>query len=614
MNSEGNDLAIVGLFNLVEEIKKITGLLFICWQLAKFFLNFGLILSQDQILNAIGKPVMSFVVADFEDSDMEEVYPNEPVSLKEGEIFKLYGKIKNSGKETAKVAVSFRYGSKIYHIQELDIPTSVNNVPEEAAILPTLWAQQKIDSLSAFPQLFKDDIKKIGQEFRIVTDNTSLIVLETLSQYQKHDIVPPKTLTEVYKQFMQVKTSAQEAKDKQEKEKLERIISMWKERVNWHKTDFKLPEEKPEKEKKKLAAMDDCISESLSVQSSSLDSCCRCEESRECCRECCRRSCAPSPSCARSCCCRSASPSLSCSDISSGPPPPSGGAGSPPPPSAKSVASQEEPSVAGTIKVKAWTPDAAYCTAISQAKDPYEEYVKQRESYRDSPAFYLDVADYFLSSVKNKEVGVRILTNVSELELENVQLYRIVGYRLDQAEELELAEWVFERVKSINGFEPQSYRDLALVKERMGKYEEAMELFNRVIVGKWDLRFDEIEMTVATEMNHLLLNNPELPIIDKRLVHKFDLDIRISMAWDTDNVDIDLHVQEPGRHGEHAYYAHNRTRMGGYVSRDFRQGYGPEEYMLKKAQKGAYKATTNYFSNRLDTCHFKLEFCWKGNY
>ncbi|EFC36515.1 predicted protein [Naegleria gruberi] len=124
MNSEGNDLAIVGLFNLVEEIKKITGLLFICWQLAKFFLNFGLILSQDQILNAIGKPVLSFVVADFEDSDMEEVYPNEPVSLKEGEIFKLYGKIKNSGKETAKVAVSFRYGSKIYHIQELDIPTS----------------------------------------------------------------------------------------------------------------------------------------------------------------------------------------------------------------------------------------------------------------------------------------------------------------------------------------------------------------------------------------------------------------------------------------------------------------------------------------------------------
>ncbi|EFC36516.1 predicted protein [Naegleria gruberi] len=138
---------------------------------------------------------------------------------------------------------------------------------------------------------------------------------------------------------------AQEAKDKQEKEKLERIISMWKERVNWHKTDFKLPEEKPEKEKKKLAAMDDCISESLSVQSSSLDRCCRCEENRECCR----RSCAPSPSCARGCCCRSASPSLSCSDISSGPPPPSGGAGSPPPPSAKSTASQEEPSVAGTI-------------------------------------------------------------------------------------------------------------------------------------------------------------------------------------------------------------------------------------------------------------------------
>ncbi|KAF0972235.1 hypothetical protein FDP41_009543 [Naegleria fowleri] len=81
------------------------------------------------------------------------------------------------------------------------------------------------------------------------------------------------------------------------------------------------------------------------------------------------------------------------------------------------------------------------------------------------------------------------------------------------------------------------------------------------------------------------------------LIHHFDLDIRISMAWDLDNVDIDLHVQEPAPYGEHVYYAHNRSITGGFVSRDFRNGYGPEEYMIKKAQKGVYKATTNYYAN-----------------
>ena len=34
------------------------------------------------------------------------------------------------------------------------------------------------------------------------------------------------------------------------------------------------------------------------------------------------------------------------------------------------------------------------------------------------------------------------------------------------------------------------------------------------------------------------------------------------------------------------------------VSRDFTQGYGPEEYMLKVAPKGKYSIWTNYYSNR----------------
>ena len=44
------------------------------------------------------------------------------------------------------------------------------------------------------------------------------------------------------------------------------------------------------------------------------------------------------------------------------------------------------------------------------------------------------------------------------------------------------------------------------------------------------------------------------------------------MTWDADLTDMDLHVIEPS--GEEAYYSHNRTRIGGMVSRDFTAGYG----------------------------------------
>ena len=77
--------------------------------------------------------------------------------------------------------------------------------------------------------------------------------------------------------------------------------------------------------------------------------------------------------------------------------------------------------------------------------------------------------------------------------------------------------------------------------------------------------------------------------LDKRLIKPIDCDMRITMTWDADNTDIDLHVIEPS--GERAFYGHNRTTIGGRVSRDFTQGYGPEEYMLRKAMGDAVEST-----------------------
>ena len=69
--------------------------------------------------------------------------------------------------------------------------------------------------------------------------------------------------------------------------------------------------------------------------------------------------------------------------------------------------------------------------------------------------------------------------------------------------------------------------------------------------------------------------------VDPRLVKLLDVDVRIILTWDADLTDIDLHVVEPS--GETAFYGHNRTVIGGLVSRDFTQGYGPEEYAVRRA-------------------------------
>ena len=72
--------------------------------------------------------------------------------------------------------------------------------------------------------------------------------------------------------------------------------------------------------------------------------------------------------------------------------------------------------------------------------------------------------------------------------------------------------------------------------------------------------------------------------LDERLEKLLQFDVRIVMTWHADNTDIDLWVIEPS--GEKAFYSHNRTTIGGLVSRDFTGGYGPEEYLLRRAMKG----------------------------
>ena len=45
-------------------------------------------------------------------------------------------------------------------------------------------------------------------------------------------------------------------------------------------------------------------------------------------------------------------------------------------------------------------------------------------------------------------------------------------------------------------------------------------------------------------------------------------------------------------------YDHNLTTVGGLVSKDFTEGYGPEEYCLRRAMHGTYKIEANYYGSQ----------------
>jgi len=270
--------------------------------------------------------------------------------------------------------------------------------------------------------------------------------------------------------------------------------------------------------------------------------------------------------------------------------------------------------VADPSLAKAWTPETPYLKALRAAKtgEAYGVYLEQRKSYELLPAFYLDCSDFFAGV--DPELSLRILTNVPELGLDDGRLLRIAAHRLQQLKQHDLAIDLFERVVRLRPEEPQSFRDLALAladradglaaagdaDRALSDYRRSLELLHKVVMNQWD-RFDEIEVIALMEANRLLAklgtqDSALRTLFDPRLVKLLDPDVRIVMTWDTDNTDIDLHVTEPS--GETCVYDHNRTTIGGALSKDFTQGYGPEEYVLRKAMPGQYKIQAHFFGNR----------------
>ena len=139
----------------------------------------------------------------------------------------------------------------------------------------------------------------------------------------------------------------------------------------------------------------------------------------------------------------------------------------------------------------------------SQKGEWYSIYLTERKENEGSSAFFLDVSDFFLEK-KQPGLALRILSNVAEMELENPQLLRILGYRLMQIGRPKLAVAVFEEVLKMREEEPQSYRDLALALAADKQHQRAVDLLRQVVEGKWNGRFPEIELTALNEMNAII--------------------------------------------------------------------------------------------------------------
>lgn len=515
-----------------------------------------------------------FLSADFRGGTLSGIYPGSGRAVEDS--FILCGKLLVKSTD---ITINFGRNGKIskrlaFHLNKDDAVTG--------QMLKIYRAQEEIAHLMISVRKNRERLVETGKRYGLVTPGTSMLVLDNVNQYIQYEIEPPESLPRMRAHYHSVMNNRQKTRQAQRLSKLDRVITMWRDRVQWWNRSFEPPPRAKKKPKKRSKASlvasiqvpeeeEEAIEglggdfgveggvkgdiegvEALSIEGGVLGGVFGADKGDQ-------------------------------STVQ-----------------ARRMPIPESAPPSPQMTLKPWNPDTPYLEALqgTEKGGSYAMYLEQKGEHGNSPAFYLECANFFFKK-NQRDIGLQVLSNLAELELENAPLLRMLGHRLRQLDYLRLSAFVFEKVLRMRPEEPQSYRDLALVLESRKHYKRAIKLYYDVVLGEWQ-RFRGIEVIVLMELNRCLAKARAAGIsrfdVDDRLIKLLDIDMRIVLTWNVDATDMDLWVIDPT--GQKTYYGNRLSRIGALISNDFTDGYGPEEFVLKKAVPGKYKVMVNYFGSR----------------
>ncbi|MES2887988.1 MAG: VIT domain-containing protein [Pseudomonadota bacterium] len=446
------------------------------------------------------------------------------------------------------------------------------------------WAQLQIAAWThSGRHRHRAAIQRLATEFALPTSETSLIVLDAVDDYAQHDITPPPSLRAAY-DTLQAHKHQRHATARSSH--LDQVAARFEAEVDWWQRVF--PHSAPPARAKHLGRPAP-RAETLFRQFGGAAGKSELEDAGHGAAP---RPVAPSPMQAPS----GARPAEAGSTARTG---------SAEPLQHASVAPHADtPALppSATIQLQKWQPNAPYARRLKAAatRDLYAIYLDEKPAYRQSTAFFLDVADLLLARGQTA-LGLRVLSNLAEMDLQNRHVLRILGHRLLQAQQVNEAITVFEAVRELSPDEPQSWRDLGLAQAQAGRTQAAVDALWEVVSRPWSDRFPDIELTALSELNAIASQAKvagqavDLGAIDPRLLRNLPLDLRAVLSWDADNTDIDLWVIDPN--GERTFFGNPLSHQGGRISRDFVGGYGPEVFSLRRAKAGTYTVMAQFYGH-----------------
>ncbi len=280
----------------------------------------------------------------------------------------------------------------------------------------------------------------------------------------------------------------------------------------------------------------------------------------------------------------------------------SNGTVSPIPEKPKKTYAWNDSKVPAVINANEFIPERPYLKELNKLPKEfrYKKYLALRDS-NNVPTFYLDVANLFFKDA-DTATGYKILSNIAEVNLDDHESCKMLGYRLKSLGKYDDEVMIFKKILQLRPQEPQSFRDYALALADIGKYQQAVDTLYLALNKNFDSKLNAMyhgkEEIIATEINEIIAQHPgevNTSALNKDLIKALPVDVRVTLNWNMSDVHLDLFVVDPN--GEECYYGNLGTAIGGRLTKHFVQGYGPEQYMLKKSIKGKYKIYVSFFND-----------------
>lgn len=417
-------------------------------------------------------------------------------------------------------------------------------------LLRKFYAHKKLKELLIKNQ--KYEIQMHGKKFHMVTPYTSLIVLDNINQYIRYRIEPPDSLPNMKEEYLKAISKRSPPKKLTTNDNLRDATQNWRQYLRWYQRSFNYP--KGFSWSREIYVIPDFLYAGLLEIVSTNN---------------------------RADLVGGLGDTDSIKESAGGADP--NDSNERDPFSEKSIAQDKlakESKV--SITVTPWSSDSEHIESVKSSKTPYKDYLKLKQSFPNSPDFYIDVAEVLHSKGKT-DLAARVASNLLELVIDNPTYLRSTAMLYEKFEKFTEALPIHQRLLKERPDEPQALRNYSLCLEKTGDLTAAMLTFKSILEQSFP-RFD-IKNTVITEMNRLAMK--EVGLINQipfNFTQDPKIDLRVILTWNADNVDLDLYLTEPT--GESSY-KNKYTTIGGYQEGSF-SSYGPETYLLRKAIPGTY--------------------------